>query len=74
MSPIEQLISNFQELVAQVPEVVQPFIIMLAGAWAILRGVAVPGKSSALAHYDIVRAGMLPAALVQSVKSVASQS
>ncbi|MEU7778842.1 hypothetical protein [Micromonospora parva] len=32
MSPIEQLISNFQELVAQVPGIVQPFIVMLAGA------------------------------------------
>ncbi|MET7880734.1 hypothetical protein [Micromonospora profundi] len=32
MTPIEQLISNFQELVAQVPGIVQPFIVMLAGA------------------------------------------
>lgn len=32
MSPIEQLISSFQELVAQVPELVQPFIVVLAGA------------------------------------------
>ncbi|MEV4692371.1 hypothetical protein AB0K27_14785 [Micromonospora echinospora] len=32
MSPIDQLISNFQELVAQVPGIVQPFIVMLAGA------------------------------------------
>ncbi|WP_127572322.1 small multidrug efflux protein [Georgenia faecalis] len=32
MSRIQQLISNFQELVAQVPEIVQPLIILLAGA------------------------------------------
>ncbi|MBZ2198209.1 small multidrug efflux protein [Occultella gossypii] len=38
MSPIEQLISNFQELVAHVPEIVQPFIIMLAGAIPFIDG------------------------------------
>ncbi|MGM7670302.1 small multidrug efflux protein [Microbacterium sp. A93] len=32
MNPIQELISNFQDLVAQVPEIVQPFIVMLAGA------------------------------------------
>lgn len=38
MNPIEQLISNFQELVAQVPEIVQPFIITLAGAIPFVEG------------------------------------
>lgn len=38
MNPIEQLISNFQDLVAQVPEIVQPFIIMLAGAIPFVEG------------------------------------
>lgn len=38
MNPIEQLIVNIQELVAQVPEAVQPFIIMLAGAIPMVEG------------------------------------
>lgn len=38
MNPIEQLISNFQEFIAQVPEIVQPFIIMLAGAIPFVEG------------------------------------
>ncbi|WP_265523000.1 small multidrug efflux protein [Oerskovia flava] len=38
MNPVEQLIINFQELVAQVPEVVQPFIVMLAGAIPFVEG------------------------------------
>ncbi|MCA5893631.1 small multidrug efflux protein [Isoptericola sp. NEAU-Y5] len=32
MNPVEQVVSNFQQLVAQVPEVVQPLVAMLAGA------------------------------------------
>ncbi|GAB3804405.1 hypothetical protein [Micromonospora zhanjiangensis] len=50
MSPIEQLISNFQELVAQVPEIVQPFIIMLAGAIPFIdgEGAAVIGIAGGL--------------------------
>lgn len=38
MTPLEQLIRNFQELVAQVPEVVQPFVVMLAGAIPFIEG------------------------------------
>ncbi len=38
MNPIEQLISDFQELVAQVPELVRPFVIMLAGAIPFVEG------------------------------------
>lgn len=38
MNPIEQLISDFQEFVAQVPEIVQPFIITLAGAIPFVEG------------------------------------
>lgn len=32
MNPIEDLVRSFQELVAQVPELVQPFVVALAGA------------------------------------------
>ena len=32
MNAIEGLIQNFQELVAQVPEILQPFVVMLAAA------------------------------------------
>lgn len=32
MNPIEELVRSFQELVAQVPELIQPFVVMLAGA------------------------------------------
>jgi hypothetical protein len=38
MNPIEQLIQNFQHLVAQVPELIQPFIVMLAGAVPFIEG------------------------------------
>lgn len=38
MSPIEELVRNFQELVAQVPELVQPFVVMLAGAVPFVEG------------------------------------
>lgn len=32
MNPFEGLIRGFQDLVAQVPDLVQPLIVMLAGA------------------------------------------
>lgn len=38
MNPIEQLIQNFQNLVAHVPEFIQPFIVMLAGAIPFIEG------------------------------------
>lgn len=38
MNPIEELVNNFQHLVAQVPEVIQPFIVMLAGAIPFIDG------------------------------------
>lgn len=38
MNPLEELVRNFQDLVAQVPEVVQPFIVMLAGAVPFIEG------------------------------------
>lgn len=38
MNPLEGLISNFQDLVAQVPEFLQPFIVMLAGAIPFIEG------------------------------------
>lgn len=38
MNPIQELIVNFQELAAQVPEVIRPFIVMLAGAIPFIEG------------------------------------
>lgn len=38
MSPIEEFVSNFQHLVAQVPEFIQPFVVMLAGAIPFIEG------------------------------------
>lgn len=38
MNPIEQLIRGFQDLVAYVPELVQPFVVMLAGAVPFVEG------------------------------------
>lgn len=38
MNPIETLVQNFRELVAQVPDAVQPFIVMLAGAVPFIEG------------------------------------
>ena len=38
MNPVQDLISNFQDLVAQVPELIQPFIVMLAGAIPFIEG------------------------------------
>ncbi|WP_329430444.1 hypothetical protein OG339_20790 [Streptosporangium sp. NBC_01495] len=32
MDPVETLVRNLQDLVAQVPDTVQPLIVMLAGA------------------------------------------
>ncbi|GAA3720356.1 hypothetical protein GCM10022224_102930 [Nonomuraea antimicrobica] len=38
MNPIETLVRNFQDLVAQVPDIVQPLIVMLAGAIPFIEG------------------------------------
>lgn len=38
MNPIQELIANFQNLVAQVPEIIQPLIVMLAGAIPFIEG------------------------------------
>jgi len=38
MNPIEALVLNFQNLVAQVPEFIQPFIALLAGAVPFIEG------------------------------------
>ncbi len=38
MNPIERAIDSFQELVAQVPEIVQPIIVMLAAAIPFVEG------------------------------------
>ncbi|GAB2479785.1 hypothetical protein GCM10027063_22120 [Promicromonospora xylanilytica] len=38
MTAIEDLVRNFQELVSQVPELLQPFVIMLAAAVPFIEG------------------------------------
>lgn len=38
MSPIESLVRSFQEFAAYVPELVQPFVVMLAGAVPFIEG------------------------------------
>lgn len=38
MTVIEELVGNFQVLVSQVPEIVQPFVIMLAAAIPFIEG------------------------------------
>ncbi|MDN3482329.1 small multidrug efflux protein [Arthrobacter sp. APC 3897] len=38
MNPIEDLIQNFQELAAQVPEALQPLVVALAGAIPFIEG------------------------------------
>jgi len=40
MTPTQELVHNFQELLGQVPEVLQPFILMLAAAVPFLEGEA----------------------------------
>jgi len=38
MDPIEELVNNFQNLVAQVPEIIQPVIVLLAGSIPFMDG------------------------------------
>ncbi|MFF3442348.1 hypothetical protein [Streptosporangium sp. NPDC002721] len=38
MNPVETLVQNFRDLMAEVPELVQPFIVMLAGAIPFIEG------------------------------------
>ncbi|WP_407318001.1 small multidrug efflux protein [Isoptericola halotolerans] len=38
MDPVEELVRTFQELVSQVPEPVQPFVVMLAAAVPFIEG------------------------------------
>lgn len=38
MNPIQELIQNFQDLVAQVPEIIQPLVVVLAGAIPFIEG------------------------------------
>lgn len=38
MNPVQDLVRHLQELVAQVPELIQPFIVMLAGAIPFIEG------------------------------------
>ncbi len=43
MTPIEELIQNFQALVAHVPELLQPVIVLLAGAVPFIEGEGAAG-------------------------------
>lgn len=52
MNPIQELIAHFQELVTHVPEIVRPFIVMLAGA--------VPFVEGELASFIGIAGGMTP--------------
>lgn len=38
MNPIKDLVQNFQDLAAQVPEIFQPLVVMLAGAVPFIEG------------------------------------
>lgn len=38
MNSVEQLVNNFRDFVAQVPEIIQPVIVMLAGAVPFIEG------------------------------------
>jgi hypothetical protein len=38
VNPFETLVQNFRDLVAEVPEVIQPFVVMLAGAVPFIEG------------------------------------
>lgn len=38
MNPIETLVQNFRDLVANVPELIQPFVVMLAAAIPFIEG------------------------------------
>ena len=38
MNPLQELVTNFQDLVAQVPEIVRPLIVMLAGTIPFVEG------------------------------------
>lgn len=42
MNPVENLVIRFQELVAQVPELLQPFVVALAGAVPFIEWGAAP--------------------------------
>lgn len=50
MTPTERLVSGFQELVAQVPELIQPFVVLLAGAIPFLEveGAAIIGVAGGM--------------------------
>lgn len=38
MNPLEQLVNGFQDLVGQVPEIIQPVVVLLAGAIPFIEG------------------------------------
>ncbi|MCC2307650.1 small multidrug efflux protein [Cellulomonas chengniuliangii] len=61
MTPLQEIISKFQELVAQVPEIFQPFIVMLAGAVPFVEG-EVAALIGLLGGLNPVVAGVVAAA------------
>ncbi len=70
MTPLQELVIRFQELVAQVPELFQPFIVMLAAAVPFLEGDAgavigvVGGLSPVVAGVAAATGNFLSVALV----------
>ncbi|GAA2231229.1 hypothetical protein GCM10010413_31410 [Promicromonospora sukumoe] len=61
MNPVEQLVSNFQEFVGQVPEIIRPLVVMLAGAVPFLEG-EVASMIGVLGGLNPVVAGLAAAA------------
>lgn len=60
MTPTERLVSGFQELVAQVPELIQPFVVLLAGAIPFLEaeGAAIIGIAGGMNPIVVALAAM----------------
>lgn len=77
MNPLEELINNFQDLVGQVPELIQPFIVMLAGAIPFIDGEGaaiigiVGGINPILAAIFAAAGNLLSVALVVLLSSQA---
>lgn len=61
MNPVEQLVTTFQELVGQVPEIIRPVVVMLAGAIPFIEG-EVASMIGVLGGLNPVVAGIAAAA------------
>lgn len=60
MTPTERLVSSFQELVAQVPELIQPLVVLLAGAIPFLEveGASIVGIAGGMNPFVVALAAM----------------